>query len=153
MSQEYRTGSADSGNRLTEQAARKDMSEPERIGSIDQDQVKIPRHATMLECIIQQEHVRLSSFDHRGSRAGDAIGIGDDGRIAAQILAEHALLVAAAGGLAAVAAHQDRRALAALDELFREPADYRRLPGAARRQVPHGDNGARQSMSMKHAAV
>ncbi len=129
--QDHDVGPPQRANRLAEQAAGQQSSQPERIEGIDQHQVEVAREPTMLEAVVEHQQLGLELLDRDPGQIGRGRASwrwGTSGRFSSRTrpssLSPCDLPVAPA---------EDGDPLAAPAIPARHPLDHGRLAGAARR--------------------
>ena len=105
-------GPPQSGERLAQRAAGKDVPEAKRLQRIDDDDIQIAMDAPMLKRVVEQNQLAIEFLD-RHLRRRDAVGILNV-RHVGQLLLQFKSFVVPRAGFGAVAAADDRHAHAAL---------------------------------------
>jgi hypothetical protein len=137
--------------RLAEHAAGEYMVETEGRERIQQDDVQIATQSTMLESVVEKNHVATVIVDGlAGSRK--AIGVLHVGNVG-QSPAELAGLVVGMFAGGAVAATNNGGLQPLRGERAGQPLYQRGFAGAAESQIPDADDGHRNTMNVRLAAV
>jgi len=137
--EDHGVGAAQSGEGFSQRAAGKDVFEAERFEGVDENDVEIAVDATMLEGIVEEDHLAAEFFDGDG-RGADSIGVLQVGNVG-QLVFEFNGFVVAASGFGAVAAADKGDTHALVSEEPGDPCNHRRLAGSAEGEIADADDG------------
>jgi hypothetical protein len=167
MRHDEQIGPGEPAERFAQQPRRQDGVAAEGIDRIEQNHVEVAAEATMLESVIEKDEVGMEAADRQLPPA-DTIGIDDDGK-AGNLAGDEDRLVSRLfdaqqdvhavrhdprpGSLRAISAAQDQGPDARGEKRARDVDDDRRLAGPSDSDVADADDGDRQAMDPRPAAV
>ncbi len=137
-------------DRLTQQAAREQMLQAERLEGVNQHQVNVVRKPAMLKAVVEHDQLGLD-LEHRNSSQRNSVGPLEM-RNVGQVFLEHPPFVIQSA-LLAITTAENRDADSAPAKPARDPLDHGGFSGTAQRQVSHRDNGNGSTVRFEQTPV
>ena len=129
---------------LAQQSPRQDVPEAKGLAALTSTMSQIPGHSTVLESIVEHDHLHVGVFSDHRRRAGDLIGIGlkkDGGpRAAVESPIQHRQLITQGPRFRTIAAGKNSHLPAFIPQPAGQPLDDRRFSGSPGGYVSDADH-------------